>query len=531
MKKKMFSALLCAVMLTAAGCGDSAAGGAGASDPGQDTQQTAQEESGGEDSISDSAGGRDSVVVADWLECSGFQPDASMLNMCVQTNMYDPLWLAYDEEKFEYRIAQERVWEDETHCRITLRDDVRDHAGNPITASDVLFSLKLAKESGGATAASTSFIDIDGCVIENDFEFVMVMTNGTALNDYNISAIPILSQKAYEESPDGMVLTPVGTGPYKLADFVSGSHVDLEYFEDYYRLEEAPQIKHVRVMFATDSNQRTNVVLAGEADIAIQTAFTDLAEVESNPGLTTYFGESTNQFALLYNDGPESVFYKNPELRKAIAYAIDNAAFSAVSTMGNAPVAQAMGCSDAPDMTQESLDVVKDTGYYAYDMDKARECVAQANVPAGTVIKMSYGYTAGHDRLAEMIQASCQEIGLTVELEFQPDWLSNLFGNPTAYDMTIISWEANPNILTYTRFGNIWHFDDEEYAEFNTLYEQAMFDASGTNQYMDELQKWFYDNCYSYGIYDDAGFHAVNKDLNIVMRTAMIPEYCEWTYN
>lgn len=89
------------------------------------------------------------------------------------------------------------------------------------------------------------------------------------------------------------------------------------------------------------------------------------------------------------------------ELRKAVAYAIDNAAFSAVATLGNAPVAQAMGVSVAGDLTQETFDLYKDTGYYAYDLEKAKECVANANIPEGTVIKMSYGYTAGHNRLAE----------------------------------------------------------------------------------------------------------------------------------
>lgn len=528
--KKLIALLLAMVMVLGllAGC---SAGKTTTDTPAADSTPSADTDNAVSGTEPSADASRDTVIVADWLETSGFNPDASMAVMCVTTQLYDPLWMAYSGEEFQYRIAESREWVDGEHCKVKLREDVYDHAGNHITASDVIFSIKLAQGSGGSIATCMSEVLTDECVIEGDYDLTIVLANGTTLNDYNFSDVPIVSQKAFEESPDGMVLTPVGTGPYKLGEFVSGSHVVLDYFEDYYRLDEAPQIQHVKIMFTTDASQRTNVLLGGEADFAVQLPFTDLATVEGDSNLKTYFEKPSNQFALLFNNGSTSPFYQNAELRKAVAYAIDNAAFSAVATLGNAQVAQAMGVSVAGDLTQETFDLYKDTGYYAYDLEKAKECVANANVPEGTVIKMSYGYTAGHDRLAEMVQAACLEIGLTVELEFQPDWLTNLFANPEAYDMTIISWQGNPAILNYSLFGNIWHLEGVEEAKFWELYAQAMYDTSGTNQYMPDIQQYFYENCFSYGIYDDACYDGMNKNLNIVMRCPLIPEYCEWTFD
>lgn len=522
--KKLIALLLTLVMVLGlfAGCGSS--GQSGNDAPAADGGQSA------DDGAPSADAARDTVVVADWLETSGFNPDSSMAVMCVTTNMYDPLWMAYSGEEFQYRIAESREWVDPTHCEVKLREDVYDHAGNHITASDIIFSIKLAQGSGGSIATAMAQVLPDECVIKDDYNLTIVLANGTALNDFNFSDVPIVSQKAFEESPDGMILTPVGTGPYKLGEFVSGSHVVLDYFEDYYRLEEAPQIKHVKVLFTTDASQRTNVLLGKEADFAVQLPFTDLATVQADSSLTTYFEKPSNQFALLFNNASCSPFHQNADLRKAIAYCIDNAAFSAVATFGNAPVAQAMGVAVAGDLTQECFDLYKDTGYYAYNLEKAKEHMAASGVPEGTTIKMSYGFTAGHDRLAEMVQAACLEIGLNVELEFQPDWLTNLFANPEAYDMTIISWQGNPAILNFSMFGNIWHLEGDEEAQFWALQSQAMYDASGTNQYMDELQQFFYDGCYSYGIYDDACYDGLNANLNIVMRAPLIPEYCEWSF-
>ena len=521
--KKLIALLLALVMVLGllAGCGNK--------DQATDTPNA--DAPAADDGAPSADAGRDTVVVADWLETSGFNPDTSMATMCVVTQLYDPLWLAYTADNFQYRIAESREWVDATHCEVKLREDVYDHAGNQIKASDVIYSIKLAQGSGGSNATAMAEVNTDACVIKDDFNLTIVLNNGTSLNDYNFSAVPIVSQKAFEESPDGMVLTPVGTGPYKLGEFVSGSHVVLDYFEDYYLLDEAPQIQHVKVLFASDSSQRTNVLLGKEADFSVLLSYNDLAAIEADSSLKVYYEEPSNQFALLFNNASCSPFAQNADLRKAIAYCIDNAAFSAVASFGNAPVAQAMGVAVAPDLTQECFDIYKDTGYYAYNLEKAKEHMAASGVPAGTTIKMSYGYTAGHDRLAEMVQAACLEIGLNVELEFQPDWLTNLFANPEAYDMTIISWQGNPAILNYSMFGNIWHLEGEEEAKFWELYAQAMYDTSGTNQYMDELQQFFYDGCYSYGIYDDAGFDAMNANLNAVMRCALTPEYIYWTFD
>ena len=87
--------------------------------------------------------------------------------------LYDQL-VSYDYVTKEVgpEIATEWKYLDDTHIEFTLRDDVYSHAGDHLTASDVIFSVKTAIDSTKLTKYYDC-VDFDECKVIDDTHVVL----------------------------------------------------------------------------------------------------------------------------------------------------------------------------------------------------------------------------------------------------------------------------------------------------------------------------------------------------------------------
>ena len=79
---------------------------------------------------------------------------------------------------------------------------------------------------------------------------------------------------------------------------------------------------------------------------------------------------------------------------------------------------------------------------------------------------------------------------------------------------------------------NLWDmnkFDEETAAEIGDLVNAA-YASSGDDEvnYLLELERIYYENCYAYQIYDDYGFSACKTNVKPVMNTVLHPDYTKW---
>ncbi len=143
-----------------------------------------------------------------------------------------------DEAFTEYGlIAQTIEWpEDRSWVAFTLRPEARWHDGRPITAEDVIFSLQLLKTKG-----HPQFRFYYQSVIEAEKTGPREVRFSFAAGDNRelpliVGQMPILP-KHYWETRDFEKTTlepPLGSGPYKIADFEPGRHVVYERVADYW---------------------------------------------------------------------------------------------------------------------------------------------------------------------------------------------------------------------------------------------------------------------------------------------------------
>ena len=104
---------------------------------------------------------------------------------------------------------------------------------------------------------------------------------------------PIVSQKAYEASPDQMATKPITTAAYVLTEYVPGSSLTFERRADYWQTDptQSPVVAKSNVQTAvfqiiSEPAQHTVALQTGSAGISTSVPGSDVALFEGQPGFT-----------------------------------------------------------------------------------------------------------------------------------------------------------------------------------------------------------------------------------------------------
>ncbi len=130
------------------------------------------------------------------------------------------------------------VADDYTWVAFRLRAGARWHDGEPVTAADVVFSFETYKSVGAATIR-TALTDVARIERRGDREVVYHMREGAVANPnmpLYLGKLPVLPEH-YWSVRDPAVTTvepPLGSGPYRVADFRVGRHVSYQRVPDYW---------------------------------------------------------------------------------------------------------------------------------------------------------------------------------------------------------------------------------------------------------------------------------------------------------
>src|SRR6185437_7447124 len=167
----------------------------------------------------------------------------------------------------------------------TLREGVKFHNGEPVTADDVKFSFERYRGSSAAVFKSrVASIEIpDPRHVRTtlkqpwpDFLMFYASTTGAGW---------IVPRKYAEKvGEDGFKKAPVGAGPYKFVSFNPGVELVLEAFDQYWR--KAPAIKRLVLRVIPDESTRLAALKRGEVDIAYSLRGELAEEVVRTSGLT-----------------------------------------------------------------------------------------------------------------------------------------------------------------------------------------------------------------------------------------------------
>ncbi|GAM66460.1 oligopeptide ABC transporter [Vibrio sp. JCM 19236] len=227
-------------------------------------------------------------------------------------------------------------WEqvDDLTWQFVIREGVKFHDGETLTADSVVNSLEHALKA----APKPRILDgITWEVSKVDGNKVQIKTTfNDPLLPSRLSSpqLAILSPEAYQDN-GRVVPTRRGTGPFVLTQINGTTSANLERFDDYWG--EKAKIEKVVAEYVPDGFARAAALRTGKADIVEAVPVSQLANIDSEL-LHEVAMPRTNTIYL----NSESPVFKNIELRKVAASAVDRDQIIEMVYEGHADKAQGL---------------------------------------------------------------------------------------------------------------------------------------------------------------------------------------------
>jgi peptide/nickel transport system substrate-binding protein len=257
-----------------------------------------------------------------------------------------------------------------------LRQGVKFHNGEPLTADDVKFSFeryrgaanKLLKEK----VAAVEVVDPGRIRFRMKEPWPDFMTYYGSLTT---GAGWVVPRKYLEKVGDeGFKKAPIGAGPFRFVTFNPGVELVLEAQETYWR--KSPSIKRLVIKAVPDETTRLAMLKRGEADIVYLLQSELAEEVKRTPGLTLRPTPIVSTHWLVFLDqwDPKSP-WADPRVRLAANHAINRQAVNEAITLGFSRITWSV--------IPQSFDFFWQPPAYAYDPGKAKQLLAEAGYPRG----------------------------------------------------------------------------------------------------------------------------------------------------
>lgn len=389
----------------------------------------------------------------------------------------------------------EFVDEENTRLRFQLREGVTFHNGEPFNADAVKFTFdRLLGEEGAAGPQQENYTSIDRVEIVDDYTVDLVLGSPdpviiTKLAGYG--AMIVAPGYVQENDAETVNSTPVGTGPFKIVEYVQDERLVLEAFDDYWG--GAPKLERLVYRFIPEASTRVAELQAGRVDI-VQGVPISLAEtVENAPNASIVAVGSPTVSALRFNfcEAPTDQL----EVRQAIAHAIDREGIIAA-------ILQGYGTPVASFQSELSLGHDPELEPYAYDPERAQQLLSEAGVAPGTPIQIDF--IGSDDIFREVAQASAamlQAVGLNATLQTHETntYYNDLVPNNRVGNLYYSGWGGwtldydNTAYLLY-RTGQFWNpcFSDER---IDTLLdeERATYDEAERERILQEIARYAHD--------------------------------------
>lgn len=309
--------------------------------------------------------------------------------------------------------------EDGTQLTFKLREGVKFHNGEEMTAEDVAYTFNQAIATP-ATSSVTSMMK--EMTVDDTYTCTLTLTEPFGAIESCIAAsyLSIVNKAADEADPDGYGRAPIGTGPYKFVRWDIGDKLVLEANDEYW--EGAPAIKDLTFKICLDTNAALVALQNGEIDLCDTIPVTQKTVVESAPNLTWTASGSTATYFLQVetNKAP----FDDVRVRQALSCAINRDECVVGACDGNAKPLQAMM---NPDVDFYPTDFVSS---YGYDPERAKELLAEAGYDESNPLKVEF--TCMDDSrmlpIAEIVAEQLRLVGVeaTIEKYERSTWLNKV---------------------------------------------------------------------------------------------------------
>lgn len=398
------------------------------------------------------------------------------------------------------------ILDDDKTVKLTFPEGFTYGNGEPVLPEDVKRSIEWGLEM---SPYNWDYLIIQDITVEGNDVFIKCEDySATVMYYLTNNYMPIISKAQIENlTPEKLLTQAVPYGLFYIDEFVAGSHVSLKRNDDYktnnpnVENRGPSNISEVVVKFMPDGFSRVNGIKAGEIDIAFDIPAENAEELEKDPDVEVlkYLKPGLN-YLTLNKDNP---IFKDINIRKAIAYAIDRDAIS----NANKHYTKSIYSFIVPEMMDYSSEIAEYyENNYSNNLEKAKEILANA----GWVDTDGDGYLDKDGEIFEfsllaevelfhsktttqLMQAKFKEIGIKVDIEImEKGYLKDKIGKDD-YDAAIkkFVWPEPISILPYI-VSDANNLEHEEYYDMLQL-ASTIKDTDERIAKLDETQKLLMD--------------------------------------
>jgi peptide/nickel transport system substrate-binding protein len=354
----------------------------------------------------------------------------------IRAGVVETLVKVTEDYKLEPWLASEWETPDNGQTWIfEIRENVTFQNGNPLDAEAVKSSFERNIQTSEAMNAA---LKIDK--MEADGQTLTFMLK-EPLPEFP-SELVHPNASIIDVSEENVETNPIGTGPFKVAAFESGSKIELDRFDEYW--DGKPKLDKVTFTFNEDANARTSALQSGDADIVYRPALESLETLKQDKSIITEVVPSMRTTMLMYNMNLEPL--KDENVRKALEALINREEVVENVMAGQAQIANGPFLPESPlsptyEEKKFGLEVAKkylQEAGYTFENGKALKDGKPLELTLAT-----YTYRPDLPLVAQILESNAKELGITIKIQIAEN-IDEYLTSKNKWDLAIYSANTAP---------------------------------------------------------------------------------------
>jgi peptide/nickel transport system substrate-binding protein len=329
---------------------------------------------------------------------------------------------------------------------MALRQGVKFHNGDEMTADDVVFTFSREHMFGpdyDINSNKTLFTSVlvrdavDGKKLPPEVPAVSkrlfpALERVEAIDKYTVRFVNrtpdvtlegrlgslgsnIISRRAFDEAKTWLDWSraPVGTGPYKVREYLVDQSLTLDAHEDYWGGQ--PPLKSIKLVVVPEAASRINGLLSGQFDFACDMPPDQIPGIEKNAKFEVLGSTIVNHRITVFDKHhPQLV---DPRIRRAFTHAIDRQAIVESLWSDRTKVPAGLQWEFYGPM------FVSDWTVPEFDLAKARALLKEAGYKGDPIpYRLLSNYYTNQVSTAQVLVEMWRQAGLNVQIEMKENW-------------------------------------------------------------------------------------------------------------
>jgi len=356
----------------------------------------------------------------------------------------------------------------------TIREGVKFHDGQPLTAKDVAFTYNLVMAHEDFPTLHSYVTSFKSVEASDDKTVVITLTDAIPNIESKLVFLYIFPEHVWKDHSSGEAAAAfdnksmIGSGPFKMLEYTQGEFIRLGRNDDYYG--GPAKVDEVIFQKFPNADAMVQALKSGQVDMITSVPNTNVASLKDAPNIKVVAGPplSPNLTDIIFNiiepeqcpiaDGGLCTGHpalRDLQVRQALAYATDKQKIIDIVLLGMGVPGIALVPSGLGDWFNSSIrdyefnidkanSLLDEAGYVDVDKDGVRE------MPDGSrplTFRLNWPNTEStYPRIADLLSESWGKIGIKLEMQaVESDALTAKCCPAYDYDIMLWGWTADPD--------------------------------------------------------------------------------------